>query len=197
MSPNERPEGRAARRALFLDRDGVINADHGFVGDRARFDWRHGVFDLARAGRRAGCLLIVITNQSGIARGMFSEDDFAALTAWMEERFNHEGAPLAAVYHCPYHPQAKIERYRADHPSRKPYPGMILAARDQFDLDLGASTLVGDQWTDIEAGRTAGVGICALVGDAQRSRCPDNLHADAQLKDIEEAAAWFAALNDV
>ena len=183
--------------ALFLDRDGIVNVDHGYIGDAGRFEWRAGIFDLARAGHRAGCLLVVVTNQSGIARGLFGEDEYVVLTRWMEQRFVDEGAPLAAVYHCPYHPQATIERWRADHPWRKPRPGMLLAARHDLGLDLGASTLIGDQWTDIAAGRAAGVETCALVEARQRSPRPDGIEADARLKDVEAAAIWFAERHRV
>lgn len=154
-------------RALLLDRDGVINVDHGYVHSQERFEYVPGIFGLARAAHGAGYLLVVVTNQAGIGRGYYGEDDFFRLTEWMHARFAAEGAPIARVYFCPHHPEAGIARYRLDCPDRKPNPGMILRARDDLDLDLAASVIVGDKETDMEAGRRAGVGTLLLVGDPQ------------------------------
>lgn len=145
------------RPALFLDRDGVINIDHGYVGSRDRFDFVPGIFPLVREAISLGFVPVVATNQSGIARGIFDEDDFTALTEWMLDRFKAEGAPLAAVYHCPFHPEGSIERWRRDHEWRKPRPGMLLAAAHDLALNLKESALVGDSERDIEAGRAAGL----------------------------------------
>jgi D-glycero-D-manno-heptose 1,7-bisphosphate phosphatase len=154
------------RKALFLDRDGVINVDRDFVSRIDDFEWRGGIFEFVAAARAADFLPIVITNQSGIGRGFYSEDDFARLTDWMCAQFRSRDAAIERVYYCPFHPDAVHERYRADHPWRKPKPGMIFAARDEFSLDLDASALVGDRWTDIEAGVAAGVGTNVMIGSA-------------------------------
>ncbi|MHB2167994.1 D-glycero-alpha-D-manno-heptose-1,7-bisphosphate 7-phosphatase [Alsobacter sp. R-9] len=151
-------------RALFLDRDGVINRDDGYVHRREDFVFMEGVFDLTRRAVAAGYLVIVVTNQSGIARGYFREADFYDLTAWMLREFERRDAPLTAVYHCPFHPEGRVAAYRRDHPWRKPRPGMILQAAADFDLDLERSLLVGDQPTDLQAGRSAGIGRRYLVG---------------------------------
>ncbi|WP_242125508.1 HAD family hydrolase [Sphingobium sp. Sx8-8] len=151
------------RPALFLDRDGVINIDHGYVGDRSRFEFIPGIFALVRRARALGYLPVVVTNQSGIARGLFSEEAFFQLTEWMCDRFLQEGAPLEAVYHCPYHPEAKIERWRADHEWRKPRPGMLLAAANDLSIDLRASAIIGDKLSDMDAGRAAGLELLILV----------------------------------
>ena len=139
----------------------------------------------------AGMPIVVVTNQSGIARGFYTEEQFAELTAWMRARFAAEGAPLAAVYHCPYHPDAALARYRCSHPWRKPAPGMILAARDELGLDLVKSTLVGDQWSDIAAARAAGVGRAVLVEGGQRESRPADVSADVEFVDVVAAANWF------
>lgn len=158
----------SARPALFLDRDGVINVDRGFVARREDFEWLPGIFDAARTARRLGYALVVVTNQSGIGRGYYSEGDFADLTDYMRERFAQEKAPLDAVYHCAFHPDALEERYRhPDHPWRKPRPGMILAARDEHGIDLARSAMVGDRLSDAEAGVAAGVGAVALIGPGE------------------------------
>lgn len=145
--------------ALFLDRDGVINVDHGYVHRAQDFEFLPGIFELARAARTLGLRLVVVTNQAGIGRGLYGEADFERLTAWMCERFADEGAPIDAVYHCPAHPTAGIGAYRVDSPRRKPNPGMILEARDALGLDLDASILLGDKPSDLEAGLAAGVGL--------------------------------------
>lgn len=151
------------RRALFLDRDGVVNEDRGYVHRREDFVFMDGIFDLCRLALAHGHEIFIITNQAGIARGYYTEDDFHELTRWMLTVFANEGAPIRKVYYCPYHPTAGIGRYRVDAECRKPRPGMILAARDEFGLDLAASTLIGDRETDIEAGTRAGVGRNLLV----------------------------------
>jgi D-glycero-D-manno-heptose 1,7-bisphosphate phosphatase len=153
--------------ALFLDRDGVINVDHGHVHRVDHFEFMPGIFELVQSARALGLACVVITNQAGIGRGYYSEADFAVLTRWMLERFSEHGAPLDAVYHCPTHPQATIDRYRADSPMRKPGPGMLLQARDELGLDLPRSVLLGDKASDILAGQAAGVGLNLLLRSAR------------------------------
>jgi D-glycero-D-manno-heptose 1,7-bisphosphate phosphatase len=145
-------------RALFLDRDGVINYNHGFVSSQDNFDFIDGIFDLVKAARVAGYLIVVITNQSGIGRGYFSESQFQVLTDWMCEQFNKFNAPIDRVYYSPYHPTEGIGKYRKAENTRKPGPGMILSAMLDLDLNLQKSILVGDKLIDIEAGLAAGVG---------------------------------------
>lgn len=145
-------------RALFIDRDGIINVDHGYVHRIEQFEFIPGIFELTRfVSSELGWPIIVATNQSGIGRGYFDEQAFDLLTRWMCERFRQEGAPLTRVYHCPYHPEHGIGAYRADHPWRKPRPGMLLQAADDYGISLADSVLVGDTMTDIEAGAAAGI----------------------------------------
>jgi D-glycero-D-manno-heptose 1,7-bisphosphate phosphatase len=158
------------RSALFLDRDGVINVDHGYVHRPEQFEFVPGIFELARFWTtELGRPIVVVTNQSGIGRGLFGENAYADLTRWMCGRFATEGAAIARVYHCPYHPQHGVGAYRCDHPWRKPSPGMILQAASDLGLDLARSAIMGDSMSDIEAGAAAGVGLRVLVG----SRRPD------------------------
>jgi D-glycero-D-manno-heptose 1,7-bisphosphate phosphatase len=138
------------RGALFLDRDGVVNEDLGYVHRIEDFHFRPGIFDLCRAARAKGLALVVVTNQSGIGRGFYTEADFAALTAWMCDRFAEAGAPLDRVEHCPDVTPSR---------RRKPGPGMILDAAAALDLDLAASVMVGDRGTDMQAAEAAGVAI--------------------------------------
>lgn len=162
-SSHHREYARVSCPALFLDRDGVINVDHGYVVTHDRFQFMDGVFDLARTAMDQGYRVAVITNQSGIARGYFSELEFLAFTAWMVEEFRARGVDLASVYHCPYHRAGPVERFARESFWRKPAPGMILEAARRHDLDLARSIFVGDQPTDMQAAQAAGVGMRVLV----------------------------------
>jgi len=146
------------RPALFLDRDGVINVDHAYVHRQEDFHFIDGIFELVRRARAASYRVFVVTNQAGIARGFYTEDDFHRLTGWMQGVFADEGAPIDKVYYCPFHAEHGIGRYKLDSPLRKPRPGMILQAAEEFAVDLPRSLLVGDMHTDIQAGEAAGVG---------------------------------------
>jgi D-glycero-D-manno-heptose 1,7-bisphosphate phosphatase len=148
----------AVRRALFLDRDGVINVDHGYVFRKEDIEFVPGIFDLCRAARQRGYLVFVVTNQAGIGRGYYTESDFQELMRWMGSRFEEEGAAICKVYHCPTHPVHGLGDYKVDSIFRKPGPGMILQAAKEYGVDLATSVLVGDKASDIEAGMAAGVG---------------------------------------
>jgi D-glycero-D-manno-heptose 1,7-bisphosphate phosphatase len=170
------------RRALFLDRDGVINRDHAYVHTIEDFEFIGGIFELARAATERDYALIVVTNQAGIGRGLYAETQFHALTAWMLERFEENGARIAGVYFCPHHPTHGIGTYSRACDCRKPQPGMLLAAQREHDLDLGASLLVGDKWSDIDAGIRAGVGTTLLLRHDGRGHADDE-HAGHRARD--------------
>lgn len=148
--------------AVFLDRDGVINHNHGYVHKREDFDFIEGIFDVARHAYKQSYKLVVITNQAGIARGYYTEEQYHQLTDWMCQQFSEAGAPISAVYFSPYHPTAGIGKYLKDDFSRKPHPGMILQAQKELSIDLGSSVLIGDKVSDIQAGTAAGVGTNLL-----------------------------------
>jgi D-glycero-D-manno-heptose 1,7-bisphosphate phosphatase len=173
------------RRALFLDRDGVINIDHGFVHRREEFDFVEGIFDLAAAAARQDLALVVVTNQSGIGRGYYTEADFQALMRWVAGEFAARGTPLARIEHCPDPPGRATAR-------RKPEPGMLLDAAAALGLDLPGSIMLGDGLRDVEAGRRAGVGTCVLVtGDAAvATQAPPGTLV---LPSVRAAAAWLAS----
>lgn len=152
------------RRALFLDRDGVINVDHGYVHTPEKFEFVDGIFDVVAAANRAAYIVVVVTNQAGIGRGYYSEAQFYALTDWMKTKFAEHGARIDAVYFCPYHPEHGIGRYRCESEFRKPAPGMLLQAQRELNIDLSSSIFVGDKASDIQAGRAAGVGRLLLLG---------------------------------
>lgn len=154
--------------AVFLDRDGVINVNHGYVHTRKEFDFIDGIFDLARHAIDRNYILVVVTNQAGIGRGYYTEEQFHQLTKWMCEQFSAAGAPISRVYFSPYHPTAGIGEYLKDDYSRKPHPGMLLQAQKDLAIDLSTSVLIGDKVSDIQAGNTAGVGTNLLFA----SQCP-------------------------
>ncbi len=156
--------------ALFLDRDGVVNVDHGYVHTPDRFELVDGIDGLCRRFAAAAYRIVIVTNQAGIGRGYYSVEQFLAFTAWMVESFATRGIDIARVYYCPFHPTEGIGVYRRDSYDRKPNPGMLLRARDELALDLGASVLVGDKASDIEAARAAGVGRAVLYDPADRHR---------------------------
>ncbi|ODV26724.1 MAG: hypothetical protein ABT19_02630 [Rhodanobacter sp. SCN 68-63] len=153
------------RRALFLDRDGVVNVDRGYVHTMADTEWVPHIFDLAADAKEAGYLSIVITNQAGIARGYYGLEEFMSYTSWMHEEFARRQVPLLATYYCPHHPTAGLPEHRVACFCRKPKPGMIIAAKKRFNLDLSQSVLVGDTESDLNAAQAAGILQRALVID--------------------------------
>lgn len=163
-------------KALFLDRDGTINVDTGYVYERAKFTFLDGVFDFCRRAQEKGYLIIVITNQSGIARGYYTEADYERLTAWMRGEFAAHGVTVTDVFHCP----------ALEGPDRKPAPGLFLKARDRYAIDMAASVNIGDKPRDLEAGERAGVGTNLLfTGDWRTMALPT---ADAAKTPEQQAA---------
>lgn len=150
-------------KALFLDRDGVINVDHGYVCTPERTEFIDGIFELCLAAKQAGHLLVVVTNQAGIGRGYYSEQQFLDYMDWMRAQFEQRGMTLDAVYYCPHHPTDGVGNYRRECDCRKPAPGMILSAQRELGLHLAQSTFVGDKESDVKAGYAAGVGACIKI----------------------------------
>ncbi|MBT8486875.1 MAG: HAD family hydrolase, partial [Phycisphaerae bacterium] len=145
--------------AVFLDRDNTLIANDGDLGDPDRVQLLRGVPDGLHALRQAGYRLIVVTNQGGVARGRFTEDDVDAVhqrIAALVDQATGQSDLINRFYYCPYHPKATLEDYRRDHPWRKPSPGMLLQAARDMNIDLGQSWMVGDQPRDMTAGRSAG-----------------------------------------
>ena len=145
------------RPAAFLDRDGVINVDRGFVGRADDFALIDGAAQAISLLNQAGYLVFVVTNQSGIGHGYFTEDDFFALTEHMKSQLAQHGAHIDDLRHCPFHPDANVDRYRYVHPWRKPAPGMIIDLLEHWDVDVNASFLIGDSARDIAAAESAGI----------------------------------------
>ena len=155
------------RPAAFLDRDGVLIEDSGYPHRPEDLKLIPGAAAAVRRMNEAGYRTVIVTNQSGVARGLFSEETMNAFNDLLVARLAEEGAIIDAVYSAPFHPEAIEARYRhPDHPDRKPNPGMLLRAIAEHDLDPARSFIIGDQPTDIEAGRRAGVkGFLFAGGD--------------------------------
>ena len=152
-----------SRRAAFIDRDGVLNEERAFVHRIEDFVFLPGAIEALRALERAGYRRVVVTNQSGIARGLYTEADYQRLTDQVRERLRGEGVTLDAIEYCPHLADAPLAQYRRACECRKPAPGMLLKAIRALDLDPAGSFLVGDRLTDVQAGRAAGIGRCFLV----------------------------------
>jgi D-glycero-D-manno-heptose 1,7-bisphosphate phosphatase len=153
------------RPALFLDRDGVINEDANYVHRPDQVVFLDGIFDLVREANRLTIPVIVVTNQAGIGRGFYTEDQFYALMDWMRNQFVANGARLDAVYFSPFHAEHGIGAYRRESDCRKPGPGMLLRAAREWSIDLGSSVILGDKPSDMAAGVAAGVGYRWLLSN--------------------------------
>jgi len=153
------------KKALFLDRDGVVNVEKNYVYRIEDFEFIDGIFTLVQTAQKMGYLPFIVTNQAGIGRGLYTESDYRLLTRWIVSEFAMQGVHITGVYHCPYHEIAGIGEYRKPSFDRKPNPGMLLRARDEWQVNLAQSILIGDKLSDIAAGRNAGVGTLVLYAD--------------------------------
>ncbi|WP_099183053.1 HAD family hydrolase [Gluconobacter frateurii] len=145
------------RPAVFLDRDGVLNYDHGYIGTQERFDWITGTFAALRRIASSGRHIFIVTNQSGVARGYYSEEDVKSLMDWAIATIRSEGATVDDWRYCPFHPTATLEPYRQNSEWRKPAPGMIQDLLTKWDVRPTDCFLIGDQKTDLQAAEAAGM----------------------------------------
>ena len=177
-----------SKRALFLDRDGVINKEINYLHKIEDFEFVEGIFDLCRKATEHDYRIIVITNQAGIARGYYSEADLEKLTKWMMREFASRGIDISRVYACPHLIDAKIEAYRCDCPARKPNPGMLLQAQEDFDLDMAESIFIGDRVSDMTASIRAGVNRLFLFDEnaAVSTDLTDKIKLISSLKQAQE-----------
>lgn len=171
-----------AIKAAFLDRDGVINVDTGYLHRIEDLVYCRGAIEGARQLAELNYALVIVTNQSGIGRGFYDEAAFLALTRRMEADFARQGVPVLATYHCPHAPDAGCA-------CRKPAPGMLLQAARDHDVDLATSVMVGDRTSDLEAGRLAGVARRILISACDESCEGPN---EVAVPDLVAAAAWIA-----
>lgn len=152
-----------AKIAVFLDRDGVINQDTGYVSCVDDFHFIDGTIEALQILKKKGYCLVVVTNQSGIARGYFTEEQFMSLTEWMDWSLADRDVDLDGIYFCPHHPTAGVGEYRQECNCRKPAPGMLLDAAKDLKIDLANSYMVGDKAGDLQAAKAACVGHKVLV----------------------------------
>ena len=157
------------KKAVFLDRDGVINLDHGYVYQPDNFDFMPGIFSLLRDLQKKKFLLFIVTNQSGIGRGYYTEEDFQLLTNWMLAEFKKEGIDITKVYHCPHTPTDNCT-------CRKPHPKFILDAIKNYTLNPKDSYMLGDKESDMEAAKNASIENRILISDKKASTSAATRH---------------------
>ena len=150
-------------KAVFLDRDGVINEEVNYLHKSEDFKFLPNVFSTLQEYLAKGYLIIIITNQAGIGRGYYTEHDFDILTQWMLQQFAEHNISISGVYYCPHHPSAGLGKYKQNCACRKPQPGMIKQAVKEHNIDVSQSILFGDKISDIEAGKNAGIKTNILV----------------------------------
>lgn len=160
-----------SRKALFLDRDGVVNVEIGYLHRIEDVKFVPGIFSLCRTAMRLNYRLVIVTNQAGIARGFYTETDFDQLMFWMRGELRAQGVELDAVYYCPYHPEHGIGEYKREHEDRKPGIGMLQRAERELGISLTDSVLVGDRCSDIAAANKAGLRQAFLITGTEESGC--------------------------
>ncbi|MHB1937417.1 MAG: D-glycero-alpha-D-manno-heptose-1,7-bisphosphate 7-phosphatase [Acidobacteriaceae bacterium] len=180
--------------ALFLDRDGVVNREIGYLYKPEQVEFTKGIFELCKYAQAQRYKLIIITNQSGIARQLYSEADFHSLMQWMSKEFLRARIRVDGYYFCPHHPEHGIGPYRKECADRKPQPGMIFRASKDHGIDLQRSVLVGDRCSDLQAGATAGIGKLVLLRGTEPAGCV-NAHPHAVVSDLAEIIPFLANLT--
>ena len=177
--------GTMSERALFLDRDGVVNEEVGYLhrADEVRFV--DGIFSLCRTAAGLGYRLIVVTNQAGIARGYYSEADFDVLMEFMRGKLRAEGIELDAVYYCPFHPEHGVGKYKREHEDRKPGTGMLQRGAREFGVELSESVMVGDRCSDVGAANAAGLRQMFLISGTEAGECGGEYAGVESLTEVE------------
>lgn len=161
----DRHNSSRKKKAVFLDRDGVINVDFGYVYKSIDFVFLPGVIEGLKTFQNNGFELIVITNQSGMARGYYSQEDYNNLTKYYQDILIIQGVRISGIYCCPHHPRGSVEPLAISCDCRKPSPGMLLKAASDLDLDLGRSFMIGDKITDMLAAKSAGLRYGVLLSN--------------------------------
>ena len=173
-------------RALFLDRDGVVNEEVGYLHRSGDIRFVAGIFPLCRTAQRLGYKLIVVTNQAGIGRGFYTLQQYEDLTRWILAQFAGQGITLDEVLFCPYHPVHGVGEYKREHDDRKPSPGMLLRAARNHNLDLSQSILIGDRCSDIAAANAAQLRRAFYIAGTESDACPGQFQSIARLSEVEE-----------
>lgn len=173
-------------RALFLDRDGVVNEEVGYLHRPEEVQFVEGIFSLCRTAAGLGYRLIVVTNQAGIARGYYTEEDFEALTEFMRGELRAEGIALDAVYCCPFHPEHGVGKYKQEHEDRKPGTGMLRRGVREFGVELSESVMVGDRCSDVGAANAAGLRQMFLISGTEAGECGGDYLKVESLAEVEQ-----------
>ena len=170
-------------KALFLDRDGVINEDLGYVYRKEDFIFKKGILSLTRKALHNDFSIFIVTNQAGIARGYYTEDDFLQTSKWLKEYFQEKGVVITDIYYCPHHPKYGSEIYKRKCNCRKPKPQMFLDAQTDYEINMDQSIMIGDKPSDLIAAESAGVKGLYLIGNLNE----EDLRYDSykRLSDIE------------
>ncbi|HJR59809.1 MAG TPA: HAD family hydrolase [Vicinamibacterales bacterium] len=180
--------------AVFIDRDGTLIEEAGYLNHLDRLVFFPYTVDAVRQLNRAGLIVVVITNQAGIARGIVTEEFVAAAHRHISARLEAGGARVDAYYHCPHHPHGIVESLRVACECRKPQPGLLLRAAGELGIDLGQSFTIGDRWHDLQAGRAAGTRTVLVrtgYGKADEHVPPPGASADKTVDNLAAAAAWI------
>jgi D-glycero-D-manno-heptose 1,7-bisphosphate phosphatase len=173
------------KRALFLDRDGVVNEEVGYLHRAEEVRFVDGIFSLCRTAAGLGYRLIVVTNQAGIARGYYTEADFEVLMEFMSGELRAEGIELDAIYYCPFHPEHGVGKYKQEHEDRKPGTGMLRRGARELGIKLGGSVLVGDRCSDIGAANAAGLRQAFLIRGTEAGTCGGDYLTVDSLSEVE------------
>jgi D-glycero-D-manno-heptose 1,7-bisphosphate phosphatase len=186
---------RSGRSAAFLDRDGTITVERGYVTRPEDVRLIEGAAAAIRALNEAGVLVVIVSNQSGVARGLMTEDDMAAVHAATESLLAAEGATVDAAYYCPNHPSGGVARFTTDSSCRKPATGMCEAAVHDLGIDVGLSTMVGDSLTDVEFANNAGMPAVLVMtgkGEDELTKAGERgVSVAAAVADLAEAVDWI------
>lgn len=191
---NINEESPLSHPAIFIDRDGVINVDHGYICQVDDFEYIAGVFEACKAFKDMGYLLVLVTNQSGIARGYYTEDEFLSLTEWMDWNFADKGVEFDGIYYCPHHPDYGNEKYQQDCECRKPKAGMFHSAAQFLNIDMARSVMIGDKADDMRAAITAGVQHKILVRTGKEVSETGIELADCVLDSIADVPHYLKSL---
>ncbi len=184
-------------KAIFIDRDGVINQELSYVHKIQDFLIIPGVFDGLKILQDLGYLLVIITNQAGIAHGLYNQDDLNYLHDYMLSLFTENDINISSVYYCPHHPNGKALNFRKSCDCRKPSPGMILRACKDFRINLSSSYLIGDKISDIIAGQRAGITNTILVESGHAITDSDKLQASYVTSNLFNAALYIKTIDDL
>ncbi|TCP96250.1 D-alpha,beta-D-heptose 1,7-bisphosphate phosphatase [Cricetibacter osteomyelitidis] len=177
-------------KAIFLDRDGTLNIDHGYVHQIDDFEFIEGSIEALQQLKAMGYLLILVTNQSGIARGYFTEEQFLQLTEWFDWSLADRGVDFDGIYYCPHHPEGRGE-YKQQCDCRKPQPGMLLQGIKELNIAPDQSVMVGDKLEDLLAGKNAKIGKLVLVRTGKTVTAEGEQLADAVLNSVADLPQWL------